>query len=94
MFMYWTGNVCVCVCVCNWNYWNVQDWTGLDWTGLEVCVCVNMQKYLTKQVRLMLAGWRAQVENSQEKKRGRHRSSYKNLLYYVDVSYPPANPDA
>ena len=50
MFMYWTGNVCVCVCVCNWNYWNVQDWTGL-----EVYVCEYAKvPYKTGQID---AGW-------------------------------------
>ena len=80
---YW----CVCVCV-------FMHWTGsvcvcvhaLDWK----CVCVILN-YKAGQVDD--AGWREKVANSQEKKIGRHTSSYTYLLY-VDVSYLPANPDA
>ena len=65
-----------CVCVCV---------HALDWK----CVCEHAKVHL--QTASWLAGWRAQVENSQEKTE--HTSSYMYLLY-VDVSYPPANPDA
>ena len=61
-----TGSVCVCV--------YATGITGMYRTGLEVCV--NTQKYLTKQVRLMLAGWRAQVGEFARKKQ---REAYKQL---------------
>ena len=80
-------SVCVCVCVCVCVF---MHWTG-DWkcTGLEVCV--NMQKYIYKIGQV--DDGRLEGAGRIHKKRGRHTSSYMYLLY-VDVSYPPANPDA
>ena len=88
--------MCVCVCSCtgletgnehalDWKCVGYRLYTRNDKTGItgmyrKVCVCV----------------WRVSTGAGTEnirKERGRHISSYMNLLY-VDVEHSPANPDA
>ena len=83
VFMHWTGDwKCVCVHAINRNYWNVQDWTGSVYECVCVCVCVCVHT----------GGSVQELAGRQEKKR--EEEGIQAATNYVDIGYPPANPDA